>query len=108
MTKPHYFEVGLKMTRCKPDWDVEAGPRRKLLSEKKGLSNLWEKQYHYWECSVKEGICDVQRWAEGFRVRMDRLALKFHETKDRAVHDEIYRLSRELIKLNEPWRFVSR
>jgi hypothetical protein len=34
---------------------------------------------------------------------MDRLALKFHETKDMAVHHEIYRLAGELIKLNEPW-----
>ena len=40
--------------------------------------------------------------------RMDALARKFHETHDTAVSDEIYRLSRELIKLNEPWRFVSR
>jgi hypothetical protein len=39
-------------------------------------------------------------------VRMDRLALKFYETKDLKVRDEIYRLSRELIKLDEPWRFV--
>ena len=38
-------------------------------------------------------------------VRMDRLALKFHETKDMAAHDEIYRLARELIKLDEPWVF---
>jgi hypothetical protein len=30
-------------------------------------------------------------------VRMDRLALKFHETKDVKVREEIYRLSRELI-----------
>jgi hypothetical protein len=40
------------------------------------------------------------------QVRMDRLALKFHETKDMKVRDEIYRLCRELIKLDEPWRFV--
>jgi hypothetical protein len=39
-------------------------------------------------------------------VRMDRLALKFHETKDLKVRDEIYRLSRELIKLDDPWNFV--
>jgi hypothetical protein len=39
-------------------------------------------------------------------VRMDRLALKFHETKDLKVRDEIYRLCRELIKLDEPWKFV--
>jgi hypothetical protein len=39
-------------------------------------------------------------------VRMDRLALKFHETKDLKVRDEIYRLCRELIRLDEPWRFV--
>ena len=40
--------------------------------------------------------------------RMDALARKFHETHDTAVSDEIYGLSRELIKLNEPWRLVSR
>ena len=39
-------------------------------------------------------------------VRMNRLALKFHETKDLKIRDEIYRLSRELIKLDEPWKFV--
>ena len=38
--------------------------------------------------------------------RMDALARKFHETHDKAVSDEIYRLSRELIKLNELWKFV--
>jgi hypothetical protein len=32
---------------------------------------------------------------------MDALALKFHETKDLKVRDEIWRLSRELIKLDE-------
>jgi hypothetical protein len=37
---------------------------------------------------------------------MDRLALKFHETKDLKVRDEIYRLARELIELDGPWRFV--
>jgi hypothetical protein len=42
------------------------------------------------------------------QVRMDRLALKFHETKDLKVRDEIYRLCRELMKLDEPWRFVAR
>jgi len=41
-------------------------------------------------------------------VRMDRLALKFHETKDLMVRDEIYRLAGELIKLDEPWKFVAR
>jgi hypothetical protein len=40
-------------------------------------------------------------------VRMDRLALKFHETKDLRVRDEIYRLAGELIKLDEPWKFVA-
>jgi hypothetical protein len=39
-------------------------------------------------------------------VRMDRLALKFHATKDLKVRDEIYRLCGELIKLDEPWKFV--
>jgi hypothetical protein len=38
-------------------------------------------------------------------VRMESLALKFHETKDLNVRDEIYRLSRELMKLDEPWVF---
>jgi hypothetical protein len=33
--------------------------------------------------------------------KMDALARKFHETHDTAVSDEIYRLSRELIKLGE-------
>jgi hypothetical protein len=41
------------------------------------------------------------------KVRMDRLALKFHETKDLKVRDEIYRLCRELMKLDEPWVFVA-
>ena len=40
-------------------------------------------------------------------VRMDSLARKFHETQDMKVKDEIYRLSRELIKLDEPWKFVA-
>jgi hypothetical protein len=40
-------------------------------------------------------------------VRMDRLALKSHETKDLKVRDEIYRLCRELIKLDESWKFVA-
>jgi hypothetical protein len=31
-------------------------------------------------------------------VRMDKLALEFHETKDLRVRDEIYRLCRELMK----------
>jgi hypothetical protein len=39
-------------------------------------------------------------------VRMDRLALKFHATKDLKVRDEIYGLCGELIKLDEPWKFV--
>ena len=39
-------------------------------------------------------------------VRMDRLALKFHKTKDLKVSDEIHQLSRELIKLDAPWVFV--
>jgi hypothetical protein len=38
-------------------------------------------------------------------VRMDALARKFHQTHDVAVSDEIYRLSRELIKFDEPWVF---
>jgi hypothetical protein len=36
-------------------------------------------------------------------VRMDLLAKKFHETHDKKVKDEIYRLSKELNKLDEPW-----
>jgi hypothetical protein len=28
------------------------------------------------------------------------------ETKDLKVRDEIYRLCRELMKLDEPWKFV--
>src|SRR5262245_25214220 len=52
------------------------------------------------------GIRDCVR--ELLSVRMDRFVLKFHETKDMAMPDEIYRLSRELIKLNEPWEFRAR
>ena len=37
--------------------------------------------------------------------RMDALARKFHQTHDTAVSDEIYRLRRELKKLDEPWMF---
>jgi hypothetical protein len=36
-------------------------------------------------------------------MALEALALKFHETKDLMVRDEIYRLCRELIKLDEPW-----
>jgi len=32
------------MTRCKPDWDVEAGPSRKVLSRNDGLTTLWKRQ----------------------------------------------------------------
>jgi hypothetical protein len=39
------------------------------------------------------------------RNRMDSLARKFHDTQY-AVHDEIYRLAGELIKLDEPSKFV--
>jgi len=39
---------------------------------------------------------------------MDRLAIKFNETKDLKISDEIYRLSRELIKLAEPWVFKAK
>jgi len=49
------------------------------------------------------GIRDSVR--ELIRRQMDSLALKFHETKDVKISDEIYRLSRELIKLNESWVF---
>jgi hypothetical protein len=49
------------------------------------------------------GIRDLIR--ELLRVRMDALALKFHETKDMAAHDEIYRLAGELSKLDGPWVF---
>ena len=40
------------------------------------------------------------------QVRMDSLARKFHETHDMKVKDEIDRLARKLIKLDEPWNFV--
>jgi len=46
------------------------------------------------------GIRDCVR--ELLRGRMDVLARKFYETKDLKVSDEIYRLSRELIKPDEP------
>jgi hypothetical protein len=36
---------------------------------------------------------------------MDRLAVKFHETHDVAVSDEIYRLAREYGRLKETWVF---
>jgi hypothetical protein len=49
------------------------------------------------------GIRDTVRVL--LEVRMDSLARKFHETHDMKVKDEIYRLSRELIKLDEPWQF---
>jgi hypothetical protein len=38
-------------------------------------------------------------------VLMDRLAIKFHETKDLKISDEIYRLAGELGKLDGPWVF---
>ena len=40
-------------------------------------------------------------------VLMDRLAIKFHETKDLKISDEIYRLAGELGKLDGPWVFRS-
>jgi hypothetical protein len=40
-------------------------------------------------------------------VRMDSLAKKFHETHHMKVKDEIYRLARESMKLDGPWRFVA-
>src|SRR5262245_22567133 len=49
------------------------------------------------------GIRDCVR--ELIRVRMDKLTIKFHKTKDMAVHDEIYRLAGELGKLDGPWVF---
>jgi hypothetical protein len=49
------------------------------------------------------GIRDAVR--ELLAVRMDALARKFHETHDMKVRDEIYRLSRELVKFDEPWKF---
>src|SRR5262245_34173848 len=49
------------------------------------------------------GIRDAVRVL--LEVRMDALARKFHETKDLKVSDEIYRLSRELIKLDDEWVF---
>jgi len=52
------------------------------------------------------GIRDCVR--ELLRVRLDRLALKFHQTKDLKISDEIYRLAGEHSKLKEPWKFVAR
>src|SRR5262245_11439438 len=49
------------------------------------------------------GIRDCVR--ELVRRQMDRLATKFHETKDLKVSDEIYRLAGELGKLDGPWVF---
>ena len=49
------------------------------------------------------GIRDCVR--ELLRVQMDRLALKFHKTKDLKISDEIYRLAGEYGKLKEPWVF---
>ena len=45
---------------------------------------------------------------ELLRVRMDALAFKFQQTKDLKISDEIYRLARELGKLDEPWVFVAK
>jgi len=52
------------------------------------------------------GIRD--RVGELLRVRMDALAFKFHQTKDAKTSDEIYRLTKELMKLDEPWVFVTK
>ena len=52
------------------------------------------------------GIRDCVR--ELIRVRMDTLALKFHETKDMAAHYEIYQLAGEHSKLKEPWVFKAK
>ena len=41
------------------------------------------------------------------KVRMDALARRFGETHDMMLRDEISRLSRELMKLDEPWKFVA-
>src|SRR5262245_37130687 len=50
------------------------------------------------------GIRDCVR--ELIRVRMDALAFKLHQTKDVKISDDIYRLARELSKLDGPWKFV--
>jgi hypothetical protein len=39
------------------------------------------------------------------KIRMDGLARRFRETHDMMLRDEISRLSRELIKLDQPWVF---
>lgn len=44
------------MTRCKPNYSVEAGPSRKVLSKKKGLASCERGQYHWWERGVKKII----------------------------------------------------
>ena len=54
-------------------------------------------------CHVSNNLDYVR---ELFRGRMDVLARRFHETKDLKISDEIYRLAGELVKLEEPWRFV--
>jgi hypothetical protein len=51
------------------------------------------------------GIRDAVRVL--IKVRMDSLARRFAATHDMMIRDEIYRLSRELIKLDEPWVFVA-
>ena len=51
-------------------------------------------------CFEQLSLVSVMESASYYEVRMDRLALKFHETKDLKVRDEIYCLCRELIKLD--------
>jgi hypothetical protein len=66
---------------------------------------------HEWELEGQQQVlrATFPRIRDSVRVllevRMDSLAKKFPETKDLKIADEIYRLSRELIKLDEPWEF---
>ena len=84
-----------------PEWVIPQF-RNHVENQREPLENR-EGQQQVLRATVP-GIRDCVR--ELLRGRMDVLARKFHETTK--ISDEIYRLSRELIKLDEPWVFVAR
>lgn len=90
---PLHFPGGFYMARFKTEMVISLSPNVALEGQQQVLRATFP------------GIRDSVRVL--LEVRMDRLALKFHETKDLKVRDEIYRLAGELIKLDESWVFVA-
>jgi hypothetical protein len=83
----------------RPDWIIPQFRYHAL--EHNGDSYVErEGQQQVWRANAAR-----QRWRGVYllEVRVDRLALKFHETKDLKVKDEILRLAREYGNLEKPW-----